>query len=391
MKIVIVYLLLCVPCITQTMQENDSHESKSVMANKDAITDSSTARQIIGVHESIVVDLTLLPKAPRVPSAWPSSATLLTIPQEIQLIVYESVADIIAKEKISLEENFQRSIKNFKALACVCRTFRRLSTDEQMNGRVILKWSGRLNSTGDSLYWRLYTLANQLGNQGALRWFAGQKINEMGITKKIEQITSEQRTCLRETLIKIVGGLTVNELRFLDLRPINVIEHQEPAKRGQVLPAPTRSLTLKACSLRNLVGIECTRDLYAIDLLDISGNRLTTIDPGFFNRFERLTRVDLAHNELLSVNLNIFARLSQLRSLDLYCNKIEEVTGDEQFTSMELQTVNLNSNQLKYVNPKVLTKIPARLIDLRGNPLQNREEIRALSKPVTNRILFDEN
>ena len=355
--------------------EQDQEQSESVTVYEQTVTDLTNPAHIF-IFEEAFSELKLSKKKSKLLL---EEYTLQSISPDIHWMIFEFLSE---------DETFVKAVANMKALARTCNHFWHVYSDENLNAKVIVKWEKRTRTPKTvldeaSLYWRFFMMANKLQNPGALHWFS-QKNNEK-IATKINDMTCVQHALLKDALIKLGGGLTLTEYKLFDKRPIKVLEHREV---GMTALQSCKMLSLKTFSLRSLGGIEKVSDLTSVENLNLSGNYLTQIDKAVIKRLTNLTRIDFAHNNLQSVNLEICPRVPRLKSLDFYCNRIEEVTCDAQLQA-GLQSINFTFNKIKYLDPKIFTKLQARCIDLSNNPLENREEIRALSKPVTNRIKLD--
>ena len=375
MKIKILYLLVCVMYPTRTM-EQDQEQLESVTVYEETVTDLTNPAHIV-IFEKKFTNLQLLKKKS---DLLLEECGLLSISADIHWMIFEFLSE---------DETFVKAVANMKALARTCKQFWQVFSNEKLNGKVIVKWEKRTRDEKTkldeaSLYWRFFMMANKLQNSGALQWFSSQKNNEK-IATKINDMTSVQHALLKDALIKLAGGLTVTEYKLFDKRPIKVLELREFG-----MPVPSCiMLSLKTFSLRSLAGIEKVPDLTSVENLNLSGNYLTHIDEALIKRLTNLTRIDFAHNNLLAVNLDAFAELPSLQSLDFYCNQIEEISCNVPFKNTGLGSINFAFNQIKNLDPKIFTRFQARSIDLSNNPLKNRQEIRAISKPVTNRIMLD--
>ncbi len=306
---------------------------------------------------------------------------LKLFPADIQRILL----DLVGKAN-----SVKKAIANVRSLACTCRCYWQIFTDEQMTLRIIQKFEPQLeqefritNPNDNLLYWRLFTLAHYLKTRAAFEYFINRS-DHRRILDNRNLMSSDQCNGLRRAFIIGAGGLTVRECRVLDRQPVKVRDERLPDEPQY--PFPVKVLPLQTRSLRSLAGLDHVPDVISAELLKVSGNNLSRIHPEEINRLTNLTRIDCGNNAIQTVNLDAFAHLPRLRSLDFHANKIQEITGHQQFQSTEIETLSFNTNRIRNFDVGITMRVPARLIDLRGNPLENADELRALSK-VKNRIL----
>ena len=365
MKMMILfYLLLCVTFDAASMQQNEIKQLDLVTFYKQSVTNLSPLNiEPEETHQEIITNL---------------RASIFAPPNDVKWLYIEEVAN---------DETIEKSVSNVHALRDTCKYFRKLMLNEAFNIRIIKKWTEKFSCNNNvPEYWHLFTIVRMLKTKKALEWFFKKYPKDRPIN--IRTATCEQRDQMQNALAAMYGGLSIGELRLLDIRPLKVLEGQEPYIYGQQ-PQKIRFLSLKSYRLRNLEGVEFIQDLSTVELLDLSGNNLKALEHKDLCKMTNLTKLDLAFNDLKVINLGIFAKLLRLQVLDLHSNKLETVCCEEPLQSTNLQSICLNSNNLKYFDTTIISKLPARVLDLRGNPLQNWQEIRALSKPVNNRILID--
>ena len=76
---------------------------------------------------------------------------------------------------------------------------------------------------------------------------------------------------------------------------------------------------------RNIQDLDGTRLLANLKELDLSGNDVTSIEPGDFEGLVSLQRLALRHNGITSIEPGDFEGLTNLQSLDLYSNDITSI------------------------------------------------------------------
>ena len=119
-----------------------------------------------------------------------------------------------------------------------------------------------------------------------------------------------------------------------------------------------RELIFNYCSIECLDF--CRFDCLAhLEKLDLSLNFIKKLDEGVFSKLKRLKWLNLSNNPLLEFGLNKFLGLENLETLVL--NKINE---RKKFNRLEkdafngltnLKRLNLNGNNLKYIDPETFT------------------------------------
>ena len=317
----------------------------------------------------------------------PSCYFLIDFPDEIKIKFFEYTAD---------EGSVKDGIKNVQSLAYSCKDFFRLFNDEQFIKNLILrleKRAGEPKIQSDDkktlYYWRLLAVVTKLKNKIALKWFFKQ-VGTKGPIKDLKRISSKECMDLAVLLKENYGGLNVAEYRFINKRPIKILEADEPCLYGQQKARLVKVLSLKSCGLINLDGLLSLYDLPTVDVFDVSGNVISEIDAECLGRFENLVTLDLANNNLQSINLGIFVPLKKLKTIDISVNKIKTVLCALYNDGPNLDKLDLSHNNIEYINPGVIEKISARIIDLTNNKVKNAESLKALSKSVTKRILVDE-
>uniref|UniRef100_A0A146LLJ9 Leucine-rich repeat-containing G-protein coupled receptor 6 n=4 Tax=Lygus hesperus TaxID=30085 RepID=A0A146LLJ9_LYGHE len=102
-----------------------------------------------------------------------------------------------------------------------------------------------------------------------------------------------------------------------------------------------KSLDLKSNSLAQVPHLSNCKDLR---VLDLAGNKITTIDGGLFNGLSQLHDLLLGHNEITRVPKDAFDGLIRLQVLDLESNLIEDVHPQAFVKIKQLEDLNLGNN-----------------------------------------------
>lgn len=117
-------------------------------------------------------------------------------------------------------------------------------------------------------------------------------------------------------------------------------------------------LSLANLKLNSLKGLANIPNVNKISLLNLTGNELSSIEPNSFSMMHNLDTLVLSWNHITKIeDINTFNGLDNLK------------------------TLNLISNDLEYINPKVLNKFKKlEWINVNGNPLdpKNIEEIKKI-------------
>jgi len=89
----------------------------------------------------------------------------------------------------------------------------------------------------------------------------------------------------------------------------------------------------------------------SLELLDLSGNAIGTLELGAFDGLRSLRRLFLHYNRLtaLGIPASAFRGLS-LAELRLDSNRIDNLAGGSVFVDSEIVSVNLDGNELSRIN-----------------------------------------
>lgn len=107
-----------------------------------------------------------------------------------------------------------------------------------------------------------------------------------------------------------------------------------------------------------------------LEILDLSGNKIATIEDGAFMS-SNLKEVYLQGNRLKIINRGVFYKASKLRAVNLSDNLIEEIE-DGTFDLLKIEELYLNKNHLKTLPPNLFANTPMlRWLELQSNQLTN--------------------
>ena len=107
----------------------------------------------------------------------------------------------------------------------------------------------------------------------------------------------------------------------------------------------------------------------SLEVLDLSKNNLTKLEPGALNVATHLLHVDMSGNQLNKVD-GAFDGLRQLSRLDLRQNRLESVTSNTFSGLSSLRYLRLDDNLISSIDSRAFVTLDRLMyIVLRGNPL----------------------
>ncbi|XP_055620395.1 nephrocan-like [Toxorhynchites rutilus septentrionalis] len=179
--------------------------------------------------------------------------------------------------------------------------------------------------------------------------------NVFGLCQNLESIRMANNRLHLLNGITLMGcnklkqlNVSSNQLIHMDWEPASGLRELEQVDvSNNLLPALTISRYLKKIIARNNHIHKLTTDagsfIFMVEYLDVSRNRLNNIDT--LARFAKLIHIDLSYNRLLSVDFALFKHMHSLRELNLANNNIFEVaTSDHKPITLSL--VDLSNNEL---------------------------------------------
>merc|ERR1719270_2015570 len=118
------------------------------------------------------------------------------------------------------------------------------------------------------------------------------------------------------------------------------------------------------------------------------------INAGMFNDINNLQHVDLSHNQINQLGAYQFQGLTNLKDLDLSNCRIEHV-DQKAFKNLDthgnppLDTIKLNDNSLKSIDPAVFLPLPAlKELQTYGNPWQCNCDLKSFRDWLTHSELI---
>lgn len=88
-------------------------------------------------------------------------------------------------------------------------------------------------------------------------------------------------------------------------------------------------------------------------IIDLSGNRIKSIERSFFVNLPLLEWIDLSNNELTHLPENVFDDLISLRKLSIKCNLLEFLPNDLLRFNIHLEAVDFSHNKLKIISSSI--------------------------------------
>jgi Leucine rich repeat len=158
-----------------------------------------------------------------------------------------------------------------------------------------------------------------------------------------------------------VYNVTVQHLIF------NTAEEFERFSQNSAGKYPKlQNVTAKGCQLSSL---SFKVNLPAVQNLDLSYNRIKSLNNTSFNKVPNVVALDVSHNDLTIIVNFTFRNLRNLAKLDLGHNALD--TFDFKCFNTMLRTLNLQQNRIADIHPRVAKNISVREINLSGNRITN--------------------
>lgn len=127
-----------------------------------------------------------------------------------------------------------------------------------------------------------------------------------------------------------------------ELRQLEEVDLSNNLVGELVIPKYLKRLVARNNHVHKL-GTDPDSIIFMIEQLDVSRNRLSNVDT--LARFVKMTHIDLSYNRLLSVDFGLFRHMRSLRELNLAHNNIFAVTTSE-VKPISLGLVDLSFNEL---------------------------------------------
>ena len=101
-----------------------------------------------------------------------------------------------------------------------------------------------------------------------------------------------------------------------------------------------------------------SRGLSQLEILQIKGCGMRTIELGAFNGLTELTHISIIYNEISEIIPGTFVNMNSLKYLDLQFNSLEHLHSDIFSGLVNLKTLFLTGNNLQYLHPDTFLRLP---------------------------------
>ncbi|XP_058465779.1 protein flightless-1-like [Malaya genurostris] len=182
--------------------------------------------------------------------------------------------------------------------------------------------------------------------------------NAFGTCNNLEIINMAANRLHIFNSIEIIGcnqlrhlNVSSNQLIYMNWDPLNDLRHLEQIDLNDnlltelIIPKYLRRITIRHNHIHQL---DTNRDsfIFLLEHLDASKNRLSDISA--LSRLAKLTYIDLSYNRLVSVDFALFRNMRQLRDLRLAHNNIFAVSTSD-LKTLSLELVDLSHNELTHL------------------------------------------
>ncbi len=131
-----------------------------------------------------------------------------------------------------------------------------------------------------------------------------------------------------------------------------------------------------AKKIKSLEGLEEIPEIKDIHALNFSKNELTSIKPGVFDKFDKLTDLDLSNNRFTSLAPKTFDGLNHLKTLALSHNKLTTLAPGTFEKLVNLRFLSLSFCTLISLNPGTFRGLDKlRFLELNDNKLDDSLDI----------------
>ncbi len=130
------------------------------------------------------------------------------------------------------------------------------------------------------------------------------------------------------------------------------------------------TLKLSNMKINNLYGLQNIPNIKTVQMLFLSNNQLTTIQPKAFADLTNLDYLYLGENQLTTIQPNAFAGLPNLKDLHLENNQLTTIQPDTFAGLTNLLSLELRNNQLTTIQVGAFTGLTnLQELHLQNNPL----------------------
>jgi Leucine-rich repeat (LRR) protein len=255
-----------------------------------------------------------------------------------------------------------------------------------------------------TIRFNLITNLNEI-NSSSLEYldFSNNRIQEINFTKIV--LPNLEYLDLSHNLLSLIKDDSLNNLKHLNLS-YNKLDLESEFNNISYFKGLwlLETLDISFNEIEYLDSNQTFQYLNALKYLNLSNNKLKTLDAFIFGYLSQLTDLNLASNNLRFIDESYFSNLVNLKklklsynqvnstflsktntsfitvtSLDLDYNKIDAISENDFELISKLKYLNLNSNPIKTIHEKALAK----LIDLETLKLSNTS--------INNSILLNSN
>ncbi|NXA05227.1 LRC32 protein, partial [Sapayoa aenigma] len=132
-------------------------------------------------------------------------------------------------------------------------------------------------------------------------------------------------------------------------------------------------LDLSANNLESHMAAWYISNLTSLRVLDLSGNSMTRLLSGIFQRSPRLRELDLSNNYIMEIQEGVFEPLEELEAVNLALNSIHCISG---FSLTQLRVLNLSHNALElFASEEGAKPYLLQVLDLSHNRLLSFPEL----------------
>jgi insulin-like growth factor-binding protein complex acid labile subunit len=132
---------------------------------------------------------------------------------------------------------------------------------------------------------------------------------------------------------------------------------QIPTDRQFINSYSLKRLGISGCNTAS-VSVETFANVSALEFLDLSYNRLRSLDINILKVLPNLSVLNLTRNEISEIIPGTFEMVSHLKDLDLSHNRIEHLEFNVFYGLVNLKEIYLQRNNLQYLHPETFLGLP---------------------------------
>lgn len=120
------------------------------------------------------------------------------------------------------------------------------------------------------------------------------------------------------------------------------------------------------------ISKNCFSGLFNLKRLNLADNRLSKIEPGSFDSLVNLNEIQLSNNQLKNIDPNLFKSMNKLKRIDLSKNNFVSIKRDLFLGLENLEFIDMSHNQLKLIDADQFQDLYNLIeIDLSANKLRS--------------------